>query len=262
MWWALGLATAIAGFSGDLIVNAAVSHNPGCRAPEPCTRILFLGNSYTAVNDLPHTFADLAWSAHHRVETDVQDPGGWTLVDQADAPQTAKLLAASRWDYVVLQEQSEIPSLESMRQATMYPAARLLVSMVRKAGAVPVFFVTWAHRDGWPQNGLAGYSSMQDAIDGGYLFIAGEQHAPIIPVGFAWSSVVGEEGTPDLWQGDGSHPTTMGTYLAACVFYAAVFKERSTGLSYHPWLGSADAAQAQTAADGAVLGDLARWGLA
>jgi hypothetical protein len=183
-------------------------------------------------------------------------------VDQATAPTTAALLAGSHWDFVVLQEQSEIPSVESMRQSLMYPAARDLVAMVRRAGAVPIFFLTWAHRDGWPDNGLPGYSQMQDAIDTGYLFIAGEQHAPLAPVGFAWSALNAQESTPDLWQGDGSHPTTKGTYLAACVFYAAVFKERSAGLSYHPWLSNGDAVQAQDAADSTVFGDLARWGLA
>jgi glycerophosphoryl diester phosphodiesterase len=135
--------------------------------------------------------------------------------------------------------------------------------MVRRAGAVPIFFLTWAHQDGWPDYGLPGYSAMQDAIDAGYLFIAAEQHAPVAPVGFAWSALDAAESHRDLWQGDGSHPTTKGTYLAACVFYAAIFKARSAGLSYHPWLFfSDDAAQAQSAADTTVLGDLARWGLA
>jgi len=248
------------------VLYAHADRNPGCQAEapdsRPCTRVLFLGNSYTAVNDLPATLADLAWSGRRRVETAVQAPGGWTLVDHASAKETAELLAGSKWDFVVLQEQSEIPSVESLRQSTMYPAARELVAMVRGAGAVPIFFVTWAHRDGWPENGMASYSSMQDAIDAGYLFIAGEQHAAVAPVGFAWSEVVGEESTPDLWQGDGSHPTTKGTYLAACVFYAAIFKESPIGLGYHPWLSDGDAVQAQDAADATVLGDLARWGLA
>jgi hypothetical protein len=238
------------------------NHNPGCLASEPCTRVLFLGNSYTAVNDLPQTFADLSWSDHRRVEVGVQAPGGWTLGDQASAASTASLLAGSQWDFVVLQEQSEIPSVESMRQQLMYPPARDLVAMIRRAGAVPLFYLTWAHLDGWPDYGLTSYSAMQDAIDTGYLFIAGEQHAPVAPVGFAWSKLYLQESHADLWQGDGSHPTTKGTYLAACVFYAAIFKQPSAGLGYHPWLFNGDAVQAQQAADATVLGDLARWGLA
>jgi hypothetical protein len=33
----------------------------------PCTRVLFIGNSLTYVNDLPHTFAALAVSGHHQL---------------------------------------------------------------------------------------------------------------------------------------------------------------------------------------------------
>lgn len=250
---------------GAFVLYSQAGANPGCEGPRgssACTRVFFLGNSYTAVNDLPTTFARLAWSGGHRVETAIQAPGGWTLLDHSTSQQTVRVLAASKWDYVVLQEQSEIPSVESQRQAVMYPAARDLVGLIRAAVASPMFFLTWAHRDGWPQNGMPDYASMQAAIDSAYLFIAGEQHAAVAPVGFAWSEVAGEESSADLWQGDGSHPTTKGTYLAACVFYAAIFKQSPRGLAYHPWLSDRDAAQAQDAAAATVLGDPSRWGLA
>src|SRR5438105_1503622 len=74
------------------------------------------------------------------------------LLDHARAQSTADVLAASRWDVVVLQEQSEIPSVEYMRQSSMYPAARDLVAMARGVGAKPMFFLTWGHRLGWPES--------------------------------------------------------------------------------------------------------------
>jgi hypothetical protein len=262
--WPAAAILAVAVAAGAFVLYSKAGANPGCEVPRgssECTRVFFIGNSYTSVNDLPYMFAGLAWSGGHRVETAIQAPGGWTLLDHSTSPQTAGVLAGSRWDYVVLQEQSEIPSIESDRQSLMYPAARDLVSLVRGAGASPVFFVTWAHRDGWPGNGMPDYTSMQTAIDDGYLFIAHEQHAAIAPVGFAWSEVVGQEASPDLWQGDGSHPTTKGTYLAACVFYATIFRASPVGLTYHPWLSDGDAAQAQQAAAATVLDDPLRWGL-
>jgi len=260
--WLLALAVAVALGAGGLVIYQLVYANPGCAPPPtPCTRVFFLGNSYTSVNDLPATFASLAWSGGHRVETAVQAPGGWTLLDQASAPSTASTLSGSKWDYVVLQEQSEIPSVEYMRQSAMYPAARDLVTMVRGAGAAPMFFVTWAHRQGWPQNGMPDYSTMQTAIDNAYLSIAREQHASLAPVGFAWSELLGLEAHPDLWQDDGSHPTGKGTYLAACVFYAAIFRQSPSGLGYHPWISGSDAAQIQDVAAATVLDDPSRWGL-
>jgi uncharacterized protein DUF4886 len=236
--------------------------NPGCETPPgstACTRVFFIGNSYTSVNDLPSIFANLAWSGGHRVETATQAPGGWTFIDHKLSPNTAKTLASSKWDVVVLQEQSEIPSVELLRQGDMYPAAHDLVVMIRAAGAQPLFFVTWGHRNGWPVNGMPDYASMQSSIDAGYLFIARQEHAAIAPVGYAWMALVNQISNPGLWQDDGSHPTTKGTYLAACVFYASIFHESPAGLQYHAFLSDSDASQAQQAAASTVLDDQSKW---
>ena len=254
----LAVALGTAGF----LVYSRWGANPGCAQGAACTRVLFLGNSYTAVNDLPYTFAALAWSAGRRVDTAVLAPGGWALADHATDPVTEATLTGSHWDWVSLQEQSEIPSLESDRQTLMYPAARDLVRMVRAANARPIFFDTWAHQDGWPQNGLPDYARMQSAIDEAYLLIASEQHAAVAPVGQAWAQVVADDPNPGLWQGDGSHPTSKGTYLAACVFYAAIFNSNPVGLGYHPWVSDGDARELQQAAADTVLSDPAHWGLA
>jgi hypothetical protein len=249
---------------GAYLLLARGTDNPGCVSAQrstACTRVLFLGNSYTGVNDLPDMFANLAWSGGHRVEVGVQAPGGWSLDDHAGSAGTRPLLVSKPWDVVVLQEQSQIPSVEESRQDSMYPAARQLVPEIRDAGARPLFFVTWAHRDGWPENGMRDYASMQTAIDAGYLAIAAEEHAPLAPVGPAWSSLAGPGPDPTLWQSDGSHPTTLGTYLAACVFYATVFGQSPGGLGYRAGLTEGSAAGASTAATETVLNNQSRWGL-
>jgi hypothetical protein len=249
---------------GAFILLTPRSDNPGCETAQrssSCLRVLFLGNSYTSVNDLPIMFANLAWSAGRRVETGVQAPGGWTLADQARSQDTDRLLASKPWDVVVLQEQSEIPSVDSFRQAQMYPAARQLVSEIRGAGARPIFFVTWAHSAGWPEYGMPDYFTMQASIDDGYLAIAVEQHAAVAPVGLAWMTLIRRESNPALWQSDGSHPTTRGTYLAACVFYATFYIQSPAGLGYHADLPGDDAAKLQQVAADTVLIDMTKWGL-
>src|SRR5207253_10950237 len=148
---------------------------------------------------------------------------GWTLANHADSPATATALVASPWDIVVLQEQSQIPAIEEFRQTQMYPAARRLIGSIRNQGARPLFYLTWGRRDGWPENGMPDYTSMQAAINQGYLAIAGDQRAAAAPVGVAWALLVTRGAGPLLWQQDGSHPTEAGTYLAACVFYATIF---------------------------------------
>ena len=80
--------------------------------------------------------------------------GGWTLAQHNESPETLRLLNSTKWNFVVLQEQSQIPSVEAARTQGMYPAARDLVQKVNAIGAAPVFFITWAHRNGWPENGM------------------------------------------------------------------------------------------------------------
>lgn len=197
-----------------------------------CLRILFIGNSYTFVNDLPNTFAKLAYSGDHQVEVGMLGEGGWTLADQINSPDLTHTLLSSKWDDVIVQEQSQIPSVEESRNLVMYPAARVLIGKIRDAGANPIFFETWAHRDGMPENGMPDFEAMQYQIDVGYLSIAQELNVPVAPVGDAWFSALKQNPQLGLWQQDGSHPTEQGTYLAACVFYAVIFQESPQGLSY------------------------------
>jgi len=228
------------------------------RAPA-CTRVLFIGNSYTTVNDLPGVFAGLARSGGHRVETKSAAVDGWTLANHADSAATASALAAGGWDIVVLQEQSQIPAIEEFRQTQMYPAARRLISSIRNQGARPLFYLTWGRSDGWPETGMPTYASMQSAIDDGYLAIAADQRVAIAPVGDAWATLVTRGGGPPLWQQDGSHPSEAGTYLAACVFYATIFRESPKGLAYHGSLTAEVAAMIQSVAAETVLADPAKW---
>jgi hypothetical protein len=227
----------------------------------PLVRVLFLGNSYTYANDLPATFGKLAAAGGHNVQTGMVANGGETLAQHASASDSMTALYGPHWNYVVLQEQSEIPAISRSRAATMYPAARTLVSKIVSVGAVPVFFMTWAHRDGDPGLGLPDYKSMQIQIGNAYFEIAHELNDPIAPVGYTWWTVHQEHPEMQMWVDDGSHPTQAGTYLAACVFYATIFRQSPEGLSYHGGIATQDAQVLQTAAAHEVLESPDLWGL-
>jgi hypothetical protein len=101
-------------------------------------------------NDLPTVFRDLPRAGGQNVETSIVAEGGETLADHAASPESVDAVRGSRWQFVVLQEQSQIPAVESARQSQMFPAARSLVGIIRAAGATPILLQTWAPRDGWP----------------------------------------------------------------------------------------------------------------
>ena len=235
-----------------VLCSCSLSTNCGNAQDTSCTRVFFIGNSYTFVNDLPNTFAKLARSGGHKVEVGMSAQGGWTLAQHNGSPETLRLLNSTKWNFVVLQEQSQIPSVEAARTQGMFPAARGLVQKVNAIGAVPVFFITWAHRDGFPENGM-NYKDMQNQINYGYTQIAQELHAMAAPVGPAWSIAVEKHPELSLWQDDGSHPTEVGTYLAACVFYSVIFHESPEDLSYRADLSKETAKILQTLASQTAL---------
>jgi hypothetical protein len=83
----------------------------------------------------------------------------------------------------------------------------------------------------------------------------------VAPVGVAWQLGVTRDSSLALWQPDGSHPTQAGTYLAACVFYAALFRASPVGLPTQAGLAPETARQLQQLAQEAVLTDPGRWHL-
>jgi hypothetical protein len=255
--WVLGLVAAVV-----LIVASgcgAAGPGPTCGAGG-CTRVLFLGNSYTFVNDLPSTFAQLARSGGHPVEVAMVANGGETLSQHAASGDDSSKIASQSWTYVVMQEQSDTPAYPSS-SSYMYGPARTLADLARRVGATPMLFMTWAHRDGEPSAGLGTYASAQGGVDATYLSLSGSLGVPVAPVGYTWLHVHTDHPDMSLWQSDNSHPTAAGTYLAACVFYAAIFRQSPEGLGFHGGASDSEAPILQQEAGYHVLDMQAQWGL-
>jgi hypothetical protein len=89
---------------------------------------------------------------------------------------------------------------------------------------------------------------MQNQLNQGYYQIAAETGIEVIPVGLAWRKGIEQAQPLDLWQSDGSHPNPAGTYLAASVFYAAIFKQSPEGLEYRASLNQETAEAIQSTA--------------
>jgi len=71
-------------------------------------RVLFVGNSYVFVNDLPQIFSSVAGSAGHApYEIKSATPGGATLLQHLSSPATLKLIDEGNWDIVIVQAHSQ-----------------------------------------------------------------------------------------------------------------------------------------------------------
>ena len=119
------------------------------------TSVLFIGNSYTYVNDLPTTFKDLSLSLGDTVSTDQSTPGGARFLDHAVNTTTLTKIAAEDWDFVVLQAQSQEPSWSpSQMETEVFPYAEVLVDSIKSNNICtePVFFMTWGRKYGDDMN--------------------------------------------------------------------------------------------------------------
>ena len=217
-------------------------------------RVLFIGNSYTFKNNLPELFAELVRSSGREIDVDISAPGGWTLADHAASEQTLEMIGVQDWDYVILQEQSVLPSNPADREQTMYPAVRALDEKVRHVGAETVLLMTWGRRDGLVEQGYPDYEAMQAELVAGYTEIGQEVGAIVAPVGLAWQSALAQETLLELWDSDGSHPSEMGSYLAANVLYAAILSESPLALIYTAGLQTETASFLKRIATEIVLG--------
>ena len=239
----LGVVVGLGAFGAVQLSEASCSRF----ARTPCVRVLFLGNSYTYVNDLPSVFRRLARAGGQNVETGMVANGGETLAQHAASPDSLGAIRGSAWQFVVLQEQSEIPALATW-QSQMVPAAETLVRNIRAVAATPILLETWAHRDGLPNSGLD-YAAMQVAIDAKDEEVGRALGVTVAPAGQAWAAVLRSDPAAALWQADGSHPSPAGTYLVACVLYARLLHTSPVGISDVEGLASNLARTLQTFAD-------------
>lgn len=197
--------------------------------------MLFVGDSFTYENELPSLVRGMLRSDRDPLPALVVEytrPGGRLEQAAADGRLTHLLLDVP-WNFVVLQEQSEIPSFPALqRERLMADPVRDLVFRIRASGAVPVLFETWGYRDGDKQNvATDSYWAMQARLDHGYHSVAAEVGATVAPVGEAWNRAFEAQPNIDLWADDGKHPSRLGSLLAASIFYELFTQSAPTNLS-------------------------------
>ncbi len=231
------------------------------------TSVLFIGNSYTEVNDLPNTMRQLALSLGSTVTVGMSAPGGYTFTQHATYAPTLAAIASQPWDFVVMQEQSQLGALPPEVTDTESGAVQLVTAIEANYECTyPVFYMTWGRQNGDDLNCpnfpfMCTYDGMQQGLRDNYIALADYNDAYTAPVGVAWKMIRDSYPAINLYQSDGSHPSAEGTYLAACVFYCTLFQQSCTGASFLSSLPQATATILQTVASNTVLNSPNTWNL-
>lgn len=193
-------------------------------------KVLFLGNSYTYVNDLPQIITVLAASTGDVLEYDSNLIGGYSLEEHAGNAVSRNKILSKDWDYIVLQEQSQRPSFVNPIGFMQGFSSLKNFIKANKPCTQITSFMTWGHQNGDAQNcpanpNVCTYQGMQTLITERYMSISSLYESEITPVGVVWKYIRDNHPSINLYQADGSHPSLAGSYLAACCLYTSIFRK-------------------------------------
>lgn len=224
--------------------------------------VLFIGNSYTYYNNMSTTFFRGMVTKHgYKVYVDTILSGGYTLeafANPADefGAKVAKALDPAnvgKYDYVVLQEQSMRPALDNRRDQ-FFGAVRKLCAKIRAIGAEPVLYSTWGRKEGSEDLGDMTNESMTWRLAAAYDAIAKELDIKVAHVGLAFFDVVQNNKDIELYDPDMTHPSPLGSYLAAATIFSTIFGSPSAEVTdYDPKIEESVKAILDEAARAAVF---------
>lgn len=190
-------------------------------------KVLFIGNSYTALHTLPEIVAQMAQSKGKRLYYEMVAPGGRTFERHWNEGVAAETIESKRWDYVMFQNQSFEPVYAPENMMTY---GVKLAEAVKAQGATPVYFMTWAYereRDFMKEDerfhGL--FEGMQASLNTSYRALAEAVDGVLCPIGPAWERFRQENPDVALHNPDASHANQAGGYLSALMMYRVLFDE-------------------------------------
>lgn len=218
-------------------------------------KVLFIGNSFVASNDLPGIFRDMAQAAGYNVTVMGHAPGGIFVGDtrqgnmaHANNPQTYDLIRQDQWDYIVVQDNQgfyswdygwfppvadEVNSHKKIRDSAVAnnPCARM------------VLFSGWCFKNGWQGSPpiFATGSDMNQRVFENYCYLNKSLNEIVTPISISWNRIIKDLPKLDLWSPDQAHPSYEGSYLAAATIFASIFKTSPEMAMFKGQLDSADA---------------------
>ena len=197
-------------------------------------RILFIGNSYLYYNDSLHNhFKRIVEEKNPNYDgsSNVKSStiGGSRLKNHnLDYLLTAKAISSlEKFDLVILQGGSGESQSEEERNA-FSEKAKEHINKIKSTGSEAALYMIHAYvkpHKNYDPNQIRVIEKM-------YVETGERNNALVIPVGLAFENAYKKRPDIKLHKMDGTHPDLLGTYLAACVVYASIYKDNPIGVAY------------------------------
>jgi len=189
-------------------------------------KILFIGNSYTHMNEMPKIVQKMADNANRDVivEYNTQSDGSFRV--HSERPDMYEAISKRNWDYVILQGFSrELSHSKAHIDTATVPFINKIVNAVYENNQCSqvLFYMTWGYENGYGEREEVNtYNKMADRIANGYEYLSNLYDSPTVPVGLVWKEIK-KLNKMDLYAPDRAHPSKIGSYLIANTFYQAIF---------------------------------------
>ena len=173
-------------------------------------KYLFIGNSHTYFNDMPHLFAQLAQTVDEHVHVTMLTRGGMGLDYHAAGEEAPFNIRYGGYDYVILQHTAH-PMGDI---GEMFRAGKELIALAKASGATPLLYMTWAK---------SGDEGAQPGMSDAYRRLGSETDTAVIPVGEVWQAARKLLPDVNLFYKDGQHASPDGSALIAATAFATIF---------------------------------------
>lgn len=189
-------------------------------------KILFIGNSYTHMNNMPRMFEKISKEAGMNVIVEKSALSGASFHVHSQRKDMFQAINKRNWDYIILQGYSRELTFEPnyLDTATIPYLSQIIDTIYKKNACTNLlFYMTWGYEDGFQEREeVNSFDKMADKIDSGYCYLSEKYDVPIVPVGRVWRDVKAL-GAMDLYDKDRAHPSKHGSFLIASTFFEAIF---------------------------------------
>jgi hypothetical protein len=217
-------------------------------------KVLFIGNSYTS--QCSQTITELFKSESPAWELKFHTKSGKDLAYHLADPTTIPMIRAQKWDFVVLQEQSQKSGLGGKFSKSFHKSVGTLSKIIQDAGSTPCLYLSWGRKMGDKKNPkiYPDYQTMQKKISTAYLEAGKKNQARILPVGLAYSKIKQDDQVlfESLYKKDGSHPSRNGAYVVSSVFWSALTGKDTSTIQWRGGIQKPKADQFRQAAQAAI----------
>ena len=245
--------------SSLIITCLSISVLGACSDARP-KEVLFIGNSLTYYHDMPLMLQEMLNEKDIKINIHQSTFPGVSLSDHLAKPQTLEKLRSQNWDFVILQEATVRVLIPEVRVFNFVPAILKLDSLVKlKKGQTILYqcypisiypkkycYPSFLIKPEIPEtkycsDSISNSSEEFEIIQESFNEVSQTIQCKVAPIGLYFELCKKKYPELSLFESTkDTHPSILGSYLIACVFFKTLTGEKTADIKYSGTLTQID----------------------